>query len=303
MSVDLRTEICGVRFKNPIIAASGTYGFGREYENFYDNAKLGGISVKGLTLAPRLGNPPPRIAETPSGMLNAVGLQNPGVEAFLADELPRLLQRDTVVIANIAGNTIEEYVRMAEILSQSGVHMIEMNISCPNVKHGGAAFGTCVESVEQITRAVRPACKKPLCVKLSPNVADIGAIGRAAQDAGADALSLINTITGLAVDIKKRRPLLANITGGLSGPAVRPVALRMVWEVFQKTSIPIIGMGGIVSAEDVVSFMLCGASAVMMGTAHLIDPLAAVRALDALPALLEEMGEDNVRDLVGTLMD
>ena len=243
---DLSVKVAGVSFNNPLIAASGTFGFGREYNEFYPLEKLGGISCKGITLKRRDGNPPPRIAETPSGILNAVGLQNPGVDAFINDDLPWLKQQNTVVIANIAGNTVEEYCQMAEKLSETDVDMIELNISCPNVKSGGVQFGTSCESVGNITSEVRKCCKKPLIVKLSPNVTDIASsIAQSAEANGADAISMINTLTGMKIDINTRRPIIRNNTGGLSGAAVFPVAVRMVWQVSNAVNIPIIGMGGI----------------------------------------------------------
>ena len=236
---DLTVNIAGVEFKNPVITASGTFGFGREYSEFYPLREIGGLSCKGITLKPRMGNPPPRIAETPSGILNAVGLQNPGVDHFIEQDLPWLKEQETVVIANIAGNTPEEYAQMAEKLSESSVDMIEMNISCPNVKHGGVQFGTSCQSVGAITREVRAHCNKPLMVKLSPNVSDIAEIARAAESEGADALSLINTLTGMRIDINTRRPIIRNNTGGLSGPAVFPVAVRMVWQTAGAVKIPV----------------------------------------------------------------
>lgn len=297
----LSVTICGIPFKNPVIAASGTFGFGREYAEFFDISCLGGISTKGLTPLPRLGNDPPRIAETPSGILNSVGLQNPGVEAFIRDELDYLREHDTVILANIAGSTKEDYVLMAERLSGTAVDMLEMNISCPNVKAGGVAFGVRPESVKEITSAVKAVAKKPLVVKLSPNVASIAENARAAEEGGADAVSLINTLTGMAVDIRSRRPILANVTGGLSGPAVKPVALRMVWEASRAVSIPVIGMGGIASAEDVLAFMMCGASAVQVGTASLSDPMAAKTIAENLTKCLDELKIEKIADVVGTL--
>jgi len=298
---NLAVEICGVRFGNPVIAASGTFGFGREYDRLYDIGMLGGISVKGLTLLPRQGNPPSRATETPSGMLNAVGLQNPGVDAFIKEDLPWLLDRGVTVIANIAGSTQDDYCRMAEKLAPTGVHMLEMNISCPNVKEGGVAFGVYPEDVYAVTKAVKQYAAQPLMVKLSPNVADIAVNARAAEEAGADALSLINTLTGMAVDLYRRRPILANVTGGLSGPCVKPVALRMLWQVYQAVKIPIVGMGGIMTGEDAAEFLLCGARAVMVGTANFTDPLACPRIVSELNHTLEIMGIGDVNELVGTL--
>ncbi|MGI6116065.1 dihydroorotate dehydrogenase [Luoshenia tenuis] len=298
---NLNVEVCGVKFKNPLIAASGTYGFGREFNKLYDIATLGGISVKGLTLKPRLGNPPSRIAETPMGMLNSVGLQNPGVDAFIAEELPWLRQRDLAVIANIAGSTVDDYCQMAEKFQNQPVEMLELNISCPNVKEGGVAFGTRPESILEITRQVKRHAMQPLMVKLSPNVADIGEAALAAQEGGADAISLINTLTGMAVDVYKRRPILANVTGGLSGPAVKPVALRMVYQASHKVKIPVVGMGGIMTGEDVAAFMLCGASAVMVGTANLADPMACPRILREFEEYLARTQVSCASDLVGKL--
>ena len=270
---DLSVNIAGVAFQNPVITASGTFGFGREYSEFYPLKEIGGLSCKGITLKPRQGNPPPRIAETPSGILNAVGLQNPGVDHFIEQDLPWLKEQETVVIANIAGNTPEEYAQMAEKLSGSQVDMIEMNISCPNVKHGGVQFGTSCQSVGAITKEVRRHCEKPLMVKLSPNVSDIAEIAKAAESEGADALSLINTLTGMRIDINTRRPIIRNNTGGLSGPAVFPVAVRMVWQTAGAVKIPVVGMGGISSWRDAVEMMLAGASAIQVGTASVFRSL------------------------------
>ena len=285
---DLTVNIAGVEFKNPVITASGTFGFGREYSEFYPLREIGGLSCKGITLKPRMGNPPPRIAETPSGILNAVGLQNPGVDHFIERDLPWLKEQETVVIANIAGNTPEEYAQMAEKLSESSVDMIEMNISCPNVKHGGVQFGTSCQSVGAITREVRAHCKKPLMVKLSPNVSDIAEIARAAESEGADALSLINTLTGMRIDINTLRPIIRNNTGGLSGPAVFPVAVRMVWQTAGAVKIPVVGMGGISSWRDAVEMMLAGASAIQVGTALFSDPYAPLKIKEGLNRYLDD---------------
>lgn len=296
---DLTVNIAGVEFKNPVITASGTFGFGREYSEFYPLKEIGGLSCKGITLKPRMGNPPPRIAETPSGILNAVGLQNPGVDHFIERDLPWLKEQETVVIANIAGNTPEEYAQMAEKLSESSVDMIEMNISCPNVKHGGVQFGTSCQSVGAITREVRAHCKKPLMVKLSPNVSDIAEIARAAESEGADALSLINTLTGMRIDINTRRPIIRNNTGGLSGPAVFPVAVRMVWQTAGAVKIPVVGMGGISSWRDAVEMMLAGASAIQVGTALFSDPYAPLKIKEGLNRYLDDQGIASVTELVG----
>lgn len=296
---DLTVNIAGVEFKNPVITASGTFGFGREYSEFYPLKEIGGLSCKGITLKPRMGNPPPRIAETPSGILNAVGLQNPGVDHFIERELPWLKEQETVVIANIAGNTPEEYAQMAEKLSESSVDMIEMNISCPNVKHGGVQLGTSCQSVGAITREVRAHCKKPLMVKLSPNVSDIAEIARAAESEGADALSLINTLTGMRIDINTRRPIIRNNTGGLSGPAVFPVAVRMVWQTAGAVKIPVVGMGGISTWRDAVEMMLAGASAIQVGTALFSDPYAPLKIKEGLNRYLDDQGIASVTELAG----
>jgi len=302
-SVDLSVCLCGVRLKNPVIAASGAFGFGREYDALYDIGRLGGISVKGLTLEPRCGNPPHRMAETPSGMLNAVGLQNPGVDAFISEDLPWLLEKGLAVMANIAGSTQEDYCRMAEKLAPTGVHMLEMNISCPNVREGGVAFGVKPEAVYAVTRAVKKYAGQPLMVKLSPNVADIAENARAAEEAGADCISLINTLTGIAVDAKRRRMVLANNVGGLSGPAVKPVALRMVWQASRAVSIPVVGMGGIMTGEDAAEFLLCGARAVMVGTANFADPFACPRIIRELNDFLAAQRVRKAEEIVGALIE
>ena len=299
--MNLETTVAGVKFKNPIIVASGTFGFGREYNKFYDVGLLGGICSKGITLKPRLGNPPVRIAETPSGMLNSVGLQNPGVEAFIERELPFMLSLNTVVIANAAGSCESDYVELVRILSDTKVDMIELNISCPNVRAGGMSFGVKPDSVEQIVRAVRKVCKKPLIVKLTPNVSNIAENALAAERAGADAISLINTVTGMAVDFKTRRPVLKVGHGGLSGPCVKPIALKMVYDCFKAVKIPIIGMGGIMTGEDVGEFLLCGASAVEVGTANIFDPYAALNIVNELTTLLERDKIQGVQSLIGGL--
>ena len=298
---DLSVKVAGVQFANPLIAASGTFGFGREYGEFYPLERLGGISCKGITLKRRDGNPPPRIAETPSGILNAVGLQNPGVDVFINEDLPWLKKQNTVVIANIAGNTVEDYCAMAEKLSETDVDMIELNISCPNVKSGGVQFGTSCESVGQITREVRSHCRKPLIVKLSPNVTDIASIARAAEANGADAISMINTLTGMKIDIHTRRPIIRNNTGGLSGAAVFPVAVRMVWQVSNAVSIPIIGMGGITTWEDAAEMLIAGATALQIGTVLFSDPYAPIRIAEGLNRFLDDNHIKSVTELTGTV--
>lgn len=300
--IDMSVSLCGVRFKNPVIAASGTYGFGTEYEPLYPLSVLGGVSLKGMTLLPREGNGGVRIAETPMGMLNCVGLQNPGVEYFIQNYLPVIKNSDCVLIANIAGNTIEEYCAMAKRLAQAEIDMLEMNISCPNVKKGGVQFGTKPELVREITSEVKKHARQPLIVKLSPNVTDIRETALAAQEGGADGLSLINTITGMAIDARTRRPLLGNVVGGLSGPCVKPVALRMVYECAGVVNIPIIGMGGINSGEDAAEFMLAGASAVMVGTANIADPLACPRIIEELKDFGELNELEKISELTGGLI-
>ena len=299
--IDLSVNIAGVKFNNPVIMASGTYGFGKEYSEYIDLNKLGGISVKGLTLLERKGNPPPRIAETPSGILNSVGLQNPGVQVFKQQYMPFLKGYDTRVIANIAGNTIEDYCEMAEILGDSGVDAIELNVSCPNVKAGCLAFGTTPQGIAEITRAVKKYCKQPLIVKLTPNVADIKSIAKAAEGEGADAVSLINTLLGMAIDIHKKKPVLANNFGGLSGPAVKPVAVRMVYEVANTVKIPVIGMGGIATAEDAIEFLLAGASAIMVGTANFVDPLVPEKIINGIVEYLKQNNYNNIYSVIGKL--
>lgn len=302
MSERLKVNVCGVEFKNPVIPASGTYGYGREYECLYPLSKLGGISVKGTTLKPRQGNQGPRVAETPAGMLNSVGLQNGGAEKFLNYELPNLLTKDTRIIANIAGASIEECAELASLINPSAVDMVELNISCPNVKQGGAAFGTDCNVAAAVTAAVKKDLPdKPLMVKLSPNVTSITDIAKAVEAAGADALSLINTLLGMRIDIKTRRPILRNNVGGLSGPAVFPVAVRMVWQTANAVKIPVIGMGGISTWEDAVEMMMAGASAVQVGAAIFADPYAPVKIIDGLEKYCEDNGIANISEIVGTV--
>ena len=299
---DLSIEFAGVFFKNPVVAASGTFGFGREHAEYFDLSELGGICVKGLTKLPRSGNPPPRIAESPMGMLNSVGLQNPGVDAFIENELTRLRGYDTAVIANISGNTVDEYAEMAEKLSDAAVDMIEVNVSCPNVRAGGMQFGTSAESIAAVTAAVRRRANVPVMIKLTPNVTDITEMARAAEESGADAVSLINTLTGMRIDISTRKPVLFNNTGGLSGPAILPVAVRMVWQVSQAVKIPVMGVGGVNSSESAVEMMLAGACLVGVGTAALTDPRAPVRIIEGICRYLEQSGVSAARDLTGKVV-
>lgn len=298
---NLKVNICGVELKNPVVAASGTFGFGKEFDEIYDIGVLGGISTKGLTLEPRLGNPTPRIAEGHGVILNAVGLQNPGVDVFLKDDLDFLKSKHIAVIANVAGKTLDDYAGICEKLDGK-VDMIELNISCPNVKCGGMAFGIKPESVYEVTKVSKSALKKtPLMVKLSPNVESIAANAAAAQKGGANAISLINTLTGMVVDIERRRPLIANNTGGVSGAGVKPIAVRMVWEACNAVDIPVMGMGGITSAEDALEFIIAGAAAVQVGTANFTDTLAMPKIIDGMNAWLDSHGIADVNQLRGTL--
>ncbi len=293
----------GLTIKNPVMTASGTYGYGLEYADFVDLNRLGGIVVKGTTLHPRQGNPYPRMAETPSGMLNAVGLQNKGVEHFCHDTYPRLMHLDTAVLVNVSGSTIEDYVATAERLAGlEHIPGIELNISCPNVKEGGMAFGVTCAGAAEVVRAVRAVYPKTLMVKLSPNVTDITEIARAVEAEGADSLSMINTLLGMAIDAERRRPILSTITGGLSGPAVKPVALRMVWQTARAVSIPIVGMGGIATATDAIEFLLAGASAIQVGTYNFVDPAATIHILEGIQDYMTRHGVSDVRDLIGGLL-
>lgn len=295
----LHVNIAGVKLNNPLILASGTAGFGEEISRFYPLENVGAIACKGTTLEPRDGNPPPRIAETPSGIINSVGLENPGADRFINDYLPWLNMQKAVVIANIAGSTQEDYCALAEKFNDTAVDMVEMNISCPNVKSGGLAFGTSCQSVAQITRTVRSHCSKPLIVKLSPNVADIAEIAIAAESEGADALTLINTITAMKIDIQTRRPILRNNIGGLSGPAIFPIAVRMVWQTAAKVKIPVIGAGGISSWQDAVEIMLAGAAAFQIGTANFTDIYTPREVLKGLDEYLEANRLKSVNEIVG----
>lgn len=300
--IALAVEIGSLKLKNPVMTASGTFGYGEEYAEYLDLNRLGGIVVKGLSIEPRLGNPPPRIMETAGGMLNAVGLQNVGVDAFIREKLPFLKQYDVAVVANIYGESYSEYAKVAKKLSQAGgVSALEVNVSCPNVKKGGVSFGSDPKAAAEVTRRVKAETHLPVIVKLTPNVTDISAIAQAVEKAGADAVSLINTLTGMSIDLKTRTPHLKNITGGLSGPAIKPVALRMVWQVAQKVTIPVIGIGGIMTAEDALEFMIAGASAVEVGTANFINPFAAVEIIDGMRHYLHDNRIKNIKDIVGTL--
>lgn len=299
--VKTAVTLSGIAFENPVIPASGTFGFGYEFADWYDINCLGGISVKGTTREPRFGNPAPRIAETKQGMLNAVGLQNPGIDAVLAEELPKLRAiYHKPILANISGFSMDEYVTCCAKADASPLtDLIEVNVSCPNVHHGGMSFGTDPNMVYDVTRAVKAVCKKPVYLKLSPNVTDIVSIAQACEEGGADGLSLINTLMGMRIDCKKRAPILANITGGLSGPAIFPVALRMVWQVYEAVKLPIIGMGGVQSAEDVIEMMLAGATAVQVGAANLVNPFACQEIIEKLPDVMARLGIQNLAEIIG----
>ncbi|WP_281269293.1 dihydroorotate dehydrogenase [Ammoniphilus oxalaticus] len=296
----MQVELAGMKLRNPIMPASGCFGFGKEYAQFYDLEKLGAIAVKATTVEERAGNPTPRVAETPGGMLNAIGLQNPGLDHVLEHELPWLERFDTPIIANIAGTTTEDYVAVAERISQvQNVTALELNISCPNVSCGGITFGTDPVIAADLTKEIKKVSKKPVFVKLSPNVTDVVTIAKAVEAAGADGLSMINTLLGMRIDLRTRKPILANQVGGLSGPAIKPVAIRMIWQVSQQVDIPIIGMGGIQSAEDVIEFFLAGASAVAVGTANFVDPYACPTIIDELEEWLDRMGVNSITELIG----
>lgn len=303
MSNSLVTEICGVRFKNPLIMASGTFGYGLEYSELIDLNKIGGISVKGISLNEVQGNPMPRIMETHAGMLNAIGLQNVGVEKFVLEKLPKIKKYNTRIIANFWGKTVEEYIKVAEALDKEDVDLLEMNISCPNIKEGGIAFGTDPKMTFEVVSEVRKVVNnKPLIVKLSPNVSNISIFGRAVEDAGADAVSAINTLLGMSININTRRPFLSNVTGGLSGPAIKPVAIKMVYDLCRTISIPIIGIGGIMNYKDVIEFYLAGASAVQIGTANFVDPEIAVEIIEDLENYCNENSISNISQLSGGLI-
>jgi dihydroorotate dehydrogenase (NAD+) catalytic subunit len=298
----LRVDIGGVDLKNPIMTASGTFGYGKEFDELIDLNQLGGIIVKGLSLLPSPGNPPPRIIETPCGMLNAIGLENIGIEAFINDKLPFLANFSTPVFINVYGKTVDEYADLASRIDElDGIAGLEVNISCPNVKAGGVAFGVDCTAAAEVVERVRKKTTKPLMVKLSPNVTDIVEIAKSVEGAGADSVSLINTITGMMIDIEKRKPVLANITGGLSGPAIKPVALRMVWQVAQAVKIPVIGIGGIMNAEDAIAFLIAGATAVQVGTANFVNPRATIDIIEGVSTYLDQHNLMNVEELIGSL--
>lgn len=297
----LKVNICGIDFKNPVIAASGTYGFGEEYNRLYEVGRLGGISSKGLTLNKREGNPGVRVYETSSGMLNSVGLQNPGVDSFIEKELPKMKKLGTNIIANVGGATLEEYLEAVEKLNPTEVDMIELNISCPNVKCGGMAFGIKSETAYNVVKEVRAVCKKPLMVKLSPNAEDIVDMALRCQKAGADAISLINTLKGMAIDINNRKPVFENIYAGLSGPAVKPVALRMVYEVCKAVDIPVVGMGGIMTWQDAVEFIMAGAHAVQIGTANFVKPDAALEVIEGISEFMNREGLKYLSEIRGVI--
>ena len=299
---DLSVNIGKLQMKNPVMTASGTFGYGEEFADFIDISRIGGIIVKGTTLHKREGNPYPRMAETPSGMLNAVGLQNKGVKYFSDHIYPRIKDIQTHMIVNVSGSAIEDYVKTAEIINElDKIPAIELNISCPNVKQGGMAFGVTTKGVSEVVQAVRSAYKKTLIVKLSPNVTDIAEMARAAEANGADSVSLINTLLGMAIDAERRRPILSTVTGGMSGAAVKPIALRMVWQVAKAVNIPIIGLGGIMNWKDAVEFMLAGASAVQIGTANFIDPAITIKVMDGINDYLERHGCKSVSEIIGAL--
>ena len=297
----MKTEInlCGIKMKNPVTVASGTFGYGREYAEFIDLNKLGGIVTKGTSLKLRPGNKPPRVCEVPGGMLNSIGLQNPGVEYFAENDLPWLRQFDTKIIVNACGSTIEDYVELCRILNTLDIDGVELNLSCPNVKAGCLAFGTSYEGVKEVTSQVRKVLDKPLIVKLTPNVTDITAPAKGAEDAGADGISAINTLLGMKIDIDKRRPILANNTGGFSGPAVRPVAVRMVYQIAQAVNIPILGLGGIMNGEDAIEFMLAGATAVSIGSGNFYDPETSINTIEGIEKYMKKHNIEDINDIIG----
>lgn len=299
--MNTKINLAGIEMKNPVTVASGTFGYGREFTEFFDLSKLGGIITKGTSLKPKSGNKPPRVCETASGMLNSIGLQNPGVEYFAQNDLPFLRKFDTAIIANACGSSIEEYVELCKILNTLPIDGVELNLSCPNVKEGCMAFGNSYEGVKTVTKAVRKVLDKPLIVKLTPNVTDIASIAKAVEDAGADGVSLINTLLGMKIDIEKRKPVLANNTGGLSGPAIKPVAVRMVYQVAQAVHIPILGMGGITSGDDAIEFMLAGATAVSIGAGNFMDPYTSIHTIEGIETYGNKHHIENIQEIIGTV--
>ena len=297
--MNTKINFAGIEMKNPVTVASGTFGYGREYSEFYDLGKIGAIITKGTSLRPRSGNKPSRVCETPSGMLNSIGLQNPGVEYFAKYDLPFLRKFDTKIIVNACGSTIEEYVELCKILNTLDIDGVEINLSCPNVKAGCLAFGTTYEGVKEVTSAVRKVLDKPLIVKLTPNVTDITATAKGAEDGGADAISLINTLLGMKIDINTRKPVLANNTGGLSGPAIKPVAVRMVYQAAKAVNIPVMGLGGIVNGEDAIEFMLAGASTISIGCGNFVDPYCAVKTVEQIEEYMKKHNIEDINDIIG----
>ncbi len=297
--MNTKVNFAGIEMKNPVTVASGTFGYGREYADFFDLGKLGAIITKGTSLRPKSGNKPSRVCETPSGMLNSIGLQNPGVEYFANNDLPFLRKFDTKIIVNACGSSIDEYVELCKILNNLDIDGVELNLSCPNVKEGCMAFGNTYEGVKKVTSEVRKVLDKPLIVKLTPNVTDIAGIAKGVEDGGADAISLINTLLAMKIDIYKRKPVLANNTGGLSGPAIRPVAVRMVYQVAQAVNIPIMGLGGIVSGEDAIEFMLAGATTVSIGAGNFIDPYTSVKVVEGIEEYMKKCNVEDINDIIG----
>lgn len=297
--MNTKVNLAGIEMKNPVTVASGTFGYGREFSNFFDLGKLGAVITKGTSLKPKSGNKPPRVCETASGMLNSIGLQNPGVDFFAENDLPFLRKFDTKIIVNACGSTIDDYIEVCKILDTLDIDGVELNLSCPNVKEGCMAFGSSYQGVKEVTSKVRKILNKPLIVKLTPNVSNIAEIAKGAEDGGADAVSLINTLLGMKIDIEKRRPVLANNTGGLSGPAIRPVAVRMVYEVSQAVSIPILGMGGIINGEDAIEFMLAGASAISIGAGNFANPYTSINTIKEIEEYMKKHEIENITDIVG----
>ena len=299
--MNTKVNLAGIEMKNPVTVASGTFGYGREFSNFFDLSKLGGIITKGTSLKARAGNKPSRVCETASGMLNSIGLQNPGVEYFAQNDLPYLRKFDTAIIVNACGRSIDEYVDLCKVLNTLDIDGVELNLSCPNVKAGCMAFGNTYDGVKEVTKEVRKVLDKPLIVKLTPNVTDIASIAKAVEDGGADGVSLINTLLAMKIDIEKRRPVLANNTGGLSGPAIKPVAVRMVYQVAQAVNIPILGLGGIVNGEDAIEFMLAGATAISIGAGNFMDPYVSINTIKGIEDYMKRHNIENINDIVGTV--